>query len=155
MVIRIAVRKDLDQLAGLWMELMESHQHLHPLFGLAPGARRKAHQELDYRMRDPYTRIFVADAGRGELAGMIITRYYGNASYNRLWRCGYIAETIVRRGDRGCGIGTRLAETACNWLKAIGLDYIELQVVPENETALRFWENRGFAEFTRQMAVLL
>ena len=155
MVIRLAVKRDLHQLVDLWVELMEFHQDYHPFFELAPGARRKARHELACRMIDPNTRIFVCDIDRGELAGMIITRHYGSSSYNTYRRCGYIAETVVRGKYRRRGIGRRLAKTACDWLTAIGADHLELQVVPVNEAAVRFWEQLGFSGVTRQMVRIL
>ncbi len=155
MVIRLATTEDLDQLVGLWMELMEHHQHWHPVLELSAGARRAARHELHYRLLEPYTRIFVCDAGQRRLLGMIVTRYYGSSTTNRLWRCGYIAETVVCTSHRGQGIGRRLAAVACQWLRSLGLDYIELQVVPRNETARQFWQSQGFQPLTQQMVLLL
>ena len=155
MVIRLATTKDLNQLVELWMELMQHHQDWHPLLELSAAAPRIARHELRGRLLDPYTRIFVCDAGRRRLLGMIVTRYYSNSSANRLWRCGYIAETVVRNGHRSRGIGKRLAGTARQWLHAVGLDYLELQVVPQNVAALEFWKAQGFAPFTQQMVRLV
>jgi len=155
MVFRLATTNDLDQLVDLWMELMRHHQPWHPLLELSVGAGRIARHELRTRLLEPYTRIFVCDGGRRRLLGMIVTRYYGSSPTNRLWRCGYIAETVVRESHRGQGIGRRLARVAGQWLRSLGLDYLELQVVPRNEAAVRFWEAQGFTPFTQQMVRLL
>ncbi len=151
--IRLAIREDLPQLTALWEELMGMHAGLHQAFALAPNALRLARQSLGARLRDPHTRIFTYDK-EGKLHGMLIAHYESSQSFHRLQRRGYIAETIVRAPHRGTGIGKRLVNAACDWLYAMGADYVELQVAPANLSALDFWEGQGFGPLTLHMARL-
>lgn len=153
MIIRIALKSDLNQMVDLWMELMEQHAPLNRLFELHPNARRIARHELAYRMRSPETRIFVCQTDSGKLAGMIATHYYASSPTNLYYRRGYIAETVVGRAYRGQGIGERLVSVARQWLTALGVDYIELQVSPANERGLAFWKGQGFEELTYHLAL--
>ena len=152
MIVRIALNADLDQMVDLWMELMEHHAPLHRLFELHPNARRIARHELAYRMRAPEARFFVCETDSGKLAGMIATHYYASSPTNVYYQRGYIAETVVGRAYRGQGIGERLVSVARQWLTALGVDYIELQVSPANERGLAFWKGQGFEELTYHLS---
>jgi ribosomal protein S18 acetylase RimI-like enzyme len=152
MTIRIAVRDDLPEMVSLWLELMKYHSHMHPAFELNLNAQRYARQELAMRLREPTTRFFVCDTGKGVLAGMIATHYHYTAPSQRLMWRGYIAETVVRKAFRGQGIGERLVNTAKEWLVAMGVDFIELQVAPANERGVSFWKKQGFEPITYHMA---
>lgn len=152
MIIRIATKEDLPEMVSLWLELMKYHAPMHPAFELNVNAQRYARYELTVRLREPTTRFFVCDTGKKQLAGMIATHYqYTSPSQELLWR-GYIAETIVRQGYRGQGIGERLVRMARDWLLGMGVDFIELQVAPANERGVAFWKRQGFEVITHHMA---
>lgn len=151
MTIRLATERDLDQMAELWEELMQYHAPMHDVFKLTPGARRIARRELAERLRRPATRFLVADLGKGRLAGMIATSYFNSSPTQLQSYQGYIGETVVRQSHRGLGIGERLVSAARQWLKGLGVDFIELQVSPDNPRGVKFWEEMGFSVLTYHM----
>lgn len=153
MTVRIATREDIDQLVELWLELMEYHAPMNPLFELTPDAGEIARAELLYRLQLPRVRIFVAESKDKKLEGMIITHYYYSSPTNTYCRRGYIAETVVRRTSRGRGVGNQLFAAARQWLFSLKVDFIELQVVPGNDLGMQFWKDQGFEILTCQMVL--
>jgi ribosomal protein S18 acetylase RimI-like enzyme len=153
--IRLAHEEDLEGVVDLWMELMEYHATYHPLLQLAEDARLLARQELSKRLKNPYARFFVIVTENQQLLGMMATSYTIHSRTNRRYKTGYIAETIIRETYRGQGLGSRLAEVAKDWFRVLQVDYLEVQVVPYNEGALRFWRGQGFEAITCQMVMTM
>ena len=147
MFIRPADRSDLHAVYLLWSELMDEHAHYHPIFGYHRMAQVELKQVLLNRMREPYTRFFVAETPDG-LAGILVAMYQIGNNAMHYKRRGYVAETLVRPAFRRLGIGRELFQTARTWLQAEGADHLELQVAVANEGARQFWAAMGFAPTT-------
>ncbi|MBT9394314.1 GNAT family N-acetyltransferase [Hymenobacter sp. NST-14] len=147
MHIRPATRSDLHAVYLLWAELMDAHAHYHSVFGYHRRAQVELKQMLLHRLREPYTRFFVAETPDG-LAGMLIAMYQIGHHGLHYKRRGYLAETLVRPAFRRLGIGRALFGTAKTWLLAEGADHLELQVAVANEGARQFWAAMGFAPTT-------
>ena len=67
---------------------------------------------------------------------------------------GFIHDVVVDEGARGLGIGTRLLETAAEWLVARGVPRVMLWTAARNTDAQRLFERLGFRctmiEMTRE-----
>ena len=50
----------------------------------------------------------------------------------------------VQRSYRGIGVGAALIEGAKDWSRAFGVEKLVLNVVPQNDRAIRFYEKMGF-----------
>ena len=87
-----------------------------------------------YLVRNPNT-CFVAEE-EGNLLGVIMAGHDG--------RRGFIYHTSVSPDARGRGIGTQLANTALDALKAEGISKVALVAFTRNETGNAFWEKLGF-----------
>lgn len=55
-----------------------------------------------------------------------------------------IVDLFVTEKFRGNGIGGKLLEAALQWSNSRMLDYIELNVLAENEDGARFYRKKGF-----------
>ncbi|SHK96069.1 GNAT family N-acetyltransferase [Hymenobacter psychrotolerans] len=151
MTIRLATPQDLPELYRLWRLLMDQHRAYHPVFGYHPEADFKLKRVLRERLAEPYTRIFVADAGPDGLVGLLLATYQVGTSAMHFFRRGYIAETIVEVPYRRRGLGRALFSAAKTWLLAEGADHLELQVALQNPAALHFWQAQGFAVTTHHL----
>lgn len=154
MTIRAATSHDLNALYQLWCELMEQHQAYHPIFGYHPTADTELRQTLLGRLRETYTRFFIAESPT-ELIGLLVATYQIGTNGMHFSRRGYIAETIVRETHRRQGIGQALFEHAKTWLALQGADHLELQVAVSNPEGLRFWSSRGFVPTTQHLVLPL
>ncbi|QNH63335.1 GNAT family N-acetyltransferase [Hymenobacter sediminicola] len=151
MTIRVATPHDLNEVYRLWCLLMDQHQAYHPVFGYHPEAEFKLKRMLRERLTEPYTRIFVADAGPDGLVGLLLATYQVGTSAMHFFRRGYIAETIVEMPYRRRGLGRALFGAAKAWLLAEGADHLELQVALQNPAALHFWQAQGFGITTHHL----
>lgn len=91
---------------------------------------------------DPFARMYLAILD-GEIVGM--------ASYSRMRRprLEHRASLAlsVRRSHWGRGIGTQLMRELLAVLKALGCTLVTLEVISENERALRLYESLGFTYY--------
>ncbi|MEA4919526.1 MAG: GNAT family N-acetyltransferase [Clostridiaceae bacterium] len=55
-----------------------------------------------------------------------------------------VIDLYVEPSSRGIGAGSMLLSSAAKWAKTRGADYIELNVLTENENALRLYEKLGY-----------
>ncbi|MCA8829167.1 GNAT family N-acetyltransferase [Hymenobacter pini] len=147
MLVRLATRSDLPAVYRLWCELMDAHTLYHPVFGYYRRAEVELKHMLQKRMREPYTRFFVAEVPEG-LAGLLVAIYQEGHHGLHYKHRGYIAETMVHPAFRRLGIGRELFRAGREWLVQEGVDHLELQVAVQNEGAQRFWAAMGFAPST-------
>lgn len=89
-----------------------------------------------YLRRNPHTCFAAVICGKIE--GVILAGHDG--------RRGYIHHTAVSAAHRHKGMGTRLADSAINALKAEGIHKVALVVFRKNESGNAFWEHLGFSK---------
>ena len=143
MKIRRWNRGDLDQIAGLWLELAN---HINPLDGfyqIAPDARAKYTDYLRRVFGDRDHMVFVADAGEG-LAGFAMGRVNRNPSVVVPDRVGYIENVFIQSDKRRSGIGKALCERLLEWFRGKRITHVELFYQTENSGAAAFWHRMGF-----------
>jgi len=98
--------------------------------------------------------VFVA-----ERAATIIGYVYAGVE-PRSWKelrevAGFIHDVVVDPAERGAGVGTRLIETAAEWLATRGVPRVMLWTAEKNQGAQRLFERLGFrrtmVEMTREV----
>ena len=149
-----ATADDVDELYPLWQELMQLHQSHSPAFRCKPNHDAILKAELQTRLRDKSTQVFVYELHE-EWVGMIIASLRKSPAGFELTSKGYIAETVIKPAHRNKGIGESLFEAARKWLHDNGADHIELQVSVKNAKAIKFWEKQGFSAYTQHMVLVL
>lgn len=63
----------------------------------------------------------------------------------------YIQDLVVLTQMRNQGIGTHLMEASKEYGISRGADFIRVQVFPQNEAGIRFYERNGFCEMMKTM----
>jgi ribosomal protein S18 acetylase RimI-like enzyme len=97
------------------------------------------------------TLVVARDKSDGRIVGFVqgslrrVPDYLGNK-----WT-GFIPHVFVLPEYRGTGCGARMVEAALEWFGRHRVDSVELQVLVENESAIRFWKGHGFAPELLQM----
>ena len=143
-VVRRADAGDLPALGRLGALLMRMHYAFDQERFLAPGP----HPEEGYgrflaSQHGDDVAVFVA-----ERDGHVIGYVYAGIE-PRSWKelrdvAGFIHDVVVEEGERGLGIGTRLLETAADWLIAAGVPRVMLWTAARNTAAQRLFERLGF-----------
>lgn len=150
--IRKATMKDYVGLCSIYSELDEFHRANHPeLFVQSPipGRTREYLAEL---INQDDTLLLVAEKDHeivGLLEGCISKPSDFPANKRRRWV--QIDSLAVKSGVRNCKIGSLLLEQAKGWAKENSIDRIELKVYSFNANAIRFYEGKGFSEFSKAM----
>lgn len=144
--IRRYAQADRESLRGLVLEL---HETLRPMDSdLAPGDQiiERHFEGLMSYVTQTNGAIFVADDD-GRLIGYVCV--FGAVTPDEVDErpdsYSFIAELFVRSEYRGLAIGRELIERAEHHAAARGSYKLELKVLAQNESAMRFYESLGYA----------
>jgi ribosomal protein S18 acetylase RimI-like enzyme len=154
--IRRAERRDLESLGRLGAMLMRTHYAFDSERFLAPGKGSESGYAsfLGNVLDSPEDCVFVAEKdGR-------ITAYVYAALEPMSWKelrgpAGFIHDLVVSEEARRLGIGTKLTETAVEWLREHGAPRVILGTAASNKVALALFHRLGFhdtmIEMTREL----
>ena len=143
--VRAATTKDLDRVAALWTAITLHHRGLDPVFRMRPDGDGELGELIRATARDPDAQIFVYD-DEGDLPGMCIVRVDRSPPIMIEDERAEITDVGVREDARRRGIGRRLVEAALDWVRAGGVDRVEVQVAKGNTEGQAFWRALGFGD---------
>lgn len=143
--VRPANKKDLDRVAALWTAITHHHEGIDPLFTMRPDADDALRDLLDAMHRDPETLIAVYDE-EGDLPGMMIVRVDQSPPILRETERAEITDIGVRESERRRGIANVLLDFGLDWIRASGVERVEVNVARANAEGQAFWRKRGFAD---------
>lgn len=145
-VIRRAGPRDLDTLAALWTALTAHHAKIDPIFAVRAGADLEIRHLVDAMLRDPDAAVFVCETTPGRLLGFCAVRVDRAPPILVETDRAEITDLLVRDGERRCGLGRRLVESASAWVEQQGLDRCEVRVATRNDEGQAFWRAMGFGD---------
>lgn len=148
--IRRAKKEDLPFVVRLWKEMMDHHLSIDPRFELSLD-NEGAYLDYLYSVYDNYDyAIFVLEEDAA-IVGYAIAMILNNPPVFALARYGFIAEMCVTRELRRRGLGETMWNHVRRWFKRRGVNVIQLNVSPRNESGYDFWRKVGCGEFLRIM----
>ncbi len=141
--LRAANYDDIAALQSLYRILDAESVRLQPEhFFLAP----RPAELIERHLNDPDSAVFILHC-EAEPVGFIHAQlqepYDTGITKPQRFLC--IWDIAVREGFRGIGAGSMLLGAAMDWGRDCGAQYVRLNVLAQNEAALRFYEKRGFA----------
>lgn len=147
--VRPATPEDVPSIVRRWRELIEVHQAIEPdLFALSQRGEDAFRAFLRRQLKDRGSaRVFVADEGRREILGYVVARLGVRAPFYRVLDVGVIFDLAVAPARRGEGIGQALMGAVDAWFRSEGIEYVQVNYSPANESASRFWERSGYRAF--------
>lgn len=148
LVIREAQRRDLDQIVGLWIEMMQYHSEFDKRFTLTQGYRRETEKHLVDSMKSRGSRVLVAEED-GMIKGYILGGIYQRRPVYPPGTYGFISDMSVCANFRRAGIGRKLAQSILEWFKREGVTSVELLTLNANPVSNAFWESMGFGSYLR------
>lgn len=128
MKIRFASPADVDDLYALALET--------PEFLMSARGAFMFKKEFVSLVRSPRCVVLVAER-RGRVAGFVIGR-------RKAIHIGGIILLMVRKRERGGGVGSRLVKEVQRELKRRGAEYVELYVRADHPESTVFWKRMGF-----------
>ena len=143
--VRPAQHQDLDRVAVLWTAITQHHESLDPLFTMRPDAGDALRELLTAMLRDPETLILLYDENR-DLPGLMIVRVDQSPPILREAERAEITDLGVRKSERRRGIAGVLVDAGLEWVRASGVERVEVNVAHGNPEGQAFWRKRGFAD---------
>jgi len=153
--IRLATKKDFDQVGLIFAEENRFHAELVPeIIQIAEPIMTT--QWFDEVLENPDQRLFVAEDGQ-ELAGvaLIELRTSIDDPIFKLRKYVHISEIAVFGKYRGRGIGCLLMEEIQHWAKDHSITDVELQVWARNTQAVGFYERLGYQPWRQTMRLTI
>jgi len=144
-IVRRATLHELDRVAALWSAITLHHAPLDPVFRMRPGADVAVRELLGAIHRDTDSAIFVVDEA-GDLPGMCIVRIDSAPPIMVEDERAEITDLGVRPEARRKGLGTALVDAALAWVRASGVERVEVHVAKANAEGQAFWRARGFGD---------
>lgn len=149
--IRRASRDDVQGIVRLWTQLQDANATVEPRLRMHRRGPEWYGEFMEMQLEDGACVVFVAVAGSdvvGYTFGQVMQRPTLQDG-----RCGFVADLCVREEYRRAGVGTRLYQELKGWFNRRDVTSLEVQVVSQNDAALRFWGKMGFGEFLKTLRV--
>ncbi len=144
--IRNANKNDLDEIVEMWYTLATSHQEMMRGYELAEDCREKWRNFVEDGLDKEGMCTFVAERER-DLVGFLNVVIRERMGIFEDAHLGMILDVFVKEEKRGEGVGTQLTKRAERWIKEKGINVAVLTVSPENERAVKFWEEAGYETY--------
>lgn len=147
--IRSAITEDIEAIQGLYCEQFEAMARLHPLF-FQQGGQSGAF--IGSMIGDEHCDILLLE-DEYCVVGFVLVQEKETADFPFFvkHRYAYIMDIVVTGSSRNRGYGQQLMDAAKVWASERSLEYVELDVLANNEGALRFYERNGFDDKRRTM----
>jgi ribosomal protein S18 acetylase RimI-like enzyme len=160
LLISLGGPADIDELRGLWLQMLEHHRMLVggelPLHSEETSWQR-ARQEFRRWVEEESAILLLArDHGAAKLAGFAMCRLLPEGPTFALGPVrGEIDSLVVDRDARGLGVGTTLLEAIHAQLTARGIRYCSIGVLAQNQDAAGLYERVGFEPWTQNLVMRL
>lgn len=140
-----AEAKHVDGIIERWIELMDFHAALDPLYTRAADGHVGFGKYIEEALSKPTSLVLVALDGASVVgyALSMIAKYpppFAKREY------GFISDMAVAPAYRHRSIGTTLTKKTVDWFSRQGIDRVELRVAACNEIGMSFWKLNGFEE---------
>ena len=144
--IRTARATDRSDVLGLWLDLIEYHRRLDPAYPAPAGIRGVLASEIERGLSAGNCRLGVAECDTG-IGGFVFAeaQKQDKPGTGEL-PTGWIHELYVDPGQRRLGIASALLALADAFFRDRGTERVSVRVESGNDSGLRFWRHRGFAD---------
>lgn len=158
MLISLGHLADIDELRGLWLQMLAHHRALvgddlplHSDEASWPLARDKFRQWVEH---ESAILLLARDHEGATPAGFAMCCLLLEGPTFALGAVrGEIDSLVVDRDARGSGVGTALIEGVRTQLSARGIRYCSIGVLAQNVDAARLYERVGFAPWTQNLVL--
>lgn len=153
MEIRLAETNDLSDLCGLYNDFFVYNAGQQPQYYKQATETGKYPQSvIDSHTEDIYIAV-----DNHAVIGLIHISEEKTPPYDCFvqHRFAEVVDLFVKDNFRGKGVGAQLLEAAKQWAKSRKLDYLELNVLAENEIGIGFYNHEDFKAVSQIMRYTL
>jgi len=141
------VHEDIETISLLWLEMMREHEDRDRHFALVSDHPEEHFRDYLKSILDKQDAVVYVAEEDGAVIGYVLALILDNPEIFELRRYGFIGEMSVSSRHRRSGVGNQLWERARSWFHRKGIDVVQLNVSPRNESGVRFWRSLGFEDF--------
>ena len=140
--IREAKQQDVDEMKEIWIEFIDFHSDIDPIFKRSRNGHERFGEFVSERIAKPDWHVLVARLDGG-IVGHIMGTIQMRPPVFKSLRFGYIQDIAVRQAYRRQGIGGQLLDHLAQWFRRESVHRIELDVVTANSVSNGFWQHVG------------
>jgi ribosomal protein S18 acetylase RimI-like enzyme len=149
--IRKACKEDIPHILRLWTEMWQYHAGCDPKnFRLTPSAEITMEGWFESRLEDERVQVLVAYT-EGEIIGYSVALILENPPTVPDHLYGLIDQIGVTERARLQGVGKMMVEYIHRWMKAKGINYVDVHVSVYNKLSQGFWRGLGYTEFLERL----
>lgn len=154
MKIRIATKDNIENICRLYEELFSDMGSLQPTYF---QSAKQDKEFLEGIIASEKSDILMAIDNDEVILGFALIQEQETPPFNCLvkHKYTYLMDLIVKMSYRGSGIGTILINEVKKWSKNRNLEYVELNVLPENINAIKLYEKQEFKNVIQTMRCIL
>ncbi|MBD5639337.1 GNAT family N-acetyltransferase [Clostridium botulinum] len=152
MEIRVATKNNIEDICRLYDELFSDMGSLQPTY-FKSAEQDKAF--LESIISSEKSDILIAVDNNESIIGFALVQEQETPPFSCLvkHRYAYLMDMIKKRPYRGKGIGTTLIDEVKKWSENRNLEYVELNVLPENINAIKLYEKQEFKNVMQTMFI--
>lgn len=136
----------------LWKELVDHHSKINSFFTRRKDGHVNFETFITDLIKSEEAKIFIA-LEDNQIIGYTIAKIDLYPPIYLLEKYGSIYDMFVTLKYRRKGIGKRLWQEALKWFKQLGLERVELSIVPNNPESSFFWKKQGFQDYMHKLYI--
>ena len=154
-LVRDGCVKDGEKTLLVWDEFMDFHKGISALdFNMVDKAREMWMKYFEKHVRSRIRKAIVAEYD-GRIVGFLLGSIEKRPPIFTTSHQAYVDSIGVSESKRNQGIGGLMLDAFVKWAKGKKMPYVMLNVAVENDSAIRFYENRGFKSMMLSQRKLL
>lgn len=148
--IRKATLDDVPQIIEIWKDFMDYHRPMDSFWTRTKDAHKKVTSYIRSNLSNKDYLIIVAEDGKRLIGYQIAQVMEHPPILERVRHC-LINDIAIIEPYRRKGIGRKMFNEARMWSRENNIDRIELQVVANNNKAIKFYEKLGLKSYLIRM----
>ncbi len=147
-----ATEKFVSDIVKLWKELSDHHSNIDSFFTRREDGHINFKSFVTELIKSEEATIFVAIEDE-KIIGYTIAKIDHYPPVYLLEKYGAIYDIFVALKHRKKGIGKKLWQESLKWFKNLGLERVELSIVPNNPESSSFWKKQGFKDYMHKLFI--
>ena len=141
-----AEEKHIPDICRLWLEFINFHAEIEPIFAPKDDAVTGFEKEfLRPKMNSDKSRVQLALDGE-KVVGYAVSEIL-DLHGAKFTQCGVVDHLHITKDYRRQGIGEKLYQEALKWFHDNGIKVVQVQLTARNNLACSFWRKQGFRDF--------
>ncbi len=136
----------MPDICNLWLEFMQFHQDIDPVFTPRDGASVGFTREMVWPLMKSGDGLVLVALDEGRVVGYSLSEIRSSKGL-KLEKYGGIDHLAVTAGYRRRGVGEKMLDEILKWFQSRKIDRVELDVLTKNQVGYSFWRKHGFTDF--------